>query len=173
MKLAPSSIQNIPTIMKIIGDAQRYLASLNIDQWQDGYPDEAQIRLDINNEDSYVVINDTKIIIGTTVYTTKTEPTYAQIEGEWLTENNSKYGVIHRLAVDNDYRKVGLAKFLFQFCEDDLRKKGIKSMRIDTHRDNNGMQGLLYKLGYQYCGIIILESGAERLAYEKILTKSC
>lgn len=169
MKLKPSLISDVPVIMKIIADAQRYLASLNIDQWQDGYPDEEQILLDIKNSDSYVVLNDAGKIIGTTVFTTSTEPTYAEIEGEWLTSNDAIYGVIHRLAVDDDYRKLGLAKFVFKYCESELKNKGVNSMRIDTHRDNKGMQSLLTKIGYQYCGIIILTSGAERLAYEKIL----
>ena len=170
MKLQKSTLANIPAIMKIIADAQRYLASLNIDQWQDGYPDKEQIILDIENNDSYIVLNHTNKIIGTTVFTTKSEHTYNKIEGEWLTEKDAQYGVIHRLAVDNDYRKVGLAKFVFEQCENKLKLKGDKSMRIDTHRDNKGMQGLLTQLGYQYCGVIVLESGAERLAYEKLLS---
>lgn len=169
MKLQKSNSADIPAIMKIIADAQRYLASLNIDQWQDGYPDATQIKLDIKNDDSFIVLDETNKIIGTTVFTTKTEHTYNQIEGEWLTEKDAEYGVIHRLAVDNDYRKVGLAKFVFEQCETSLKQQGIKSMRIDTHRDNKGMQGLITKLGYQYCGVIILENGAERLAYEKML----
>jgi ribosomal protein S18 acetylase RimI-like enzyme len=170
MKLQKSNSADIPAIMKIIADAQRYLASLNIDQWQDGYPDATQIKLDIKNDDSFIVLDETNKIIGTTVFTTKTEHTYNQIEGEWLTKKDAKYGVIHRLAVDNEYRKVGLAKFVFEQCEEQLKQQGIKSMRIDTHSDNKGMQGLITKLGYQYCGIIILESGAERLAYEKLLS---
>jgi ribosomal protein S18 acetylase RimI-like enzyme len=170
MKLQKSTLADIPAIMKIIADAQHYLANLNIDQWQDGYPDSTQIKLDIKNEDSFVVLDETNKIIGTTVFTTKTENTYNQIEGEWLTKKDAQYGVIHRLAVDNDYRKVGLAKFVFEQCETSLKQQGIKSMRIDTHSDNKGMQGLLSKLDYQFCGIIRLESGAERLAYEKLLS---
>lgn len=170
MKMQKSTLADIPAIMKIIEDAQRYLASLNINQWQDGYPNKEQISLDIKNNDSYIVVDNSGKIIGTTVFTTKTEHTYNKIEGEWLTQENAKYGVIHRLAVDDDFRKVGLAKFVFEQCESNLKQQGIKSMRIDTHRDNKGMQGLITKLGYSYCGVIFLESGAERLAYEKLLS---
>ena len=41
-------------------------------------------------------------------------------------------------------------------------------MRIDTHEENKGMQKLISQLGYKYCGIIVLESGDKRLAFEKI-----
>ena len=169
MKLIYSKSSNIATIMSIINDAQKYLHSLNIDQWQDGYPNKIQIELDIKNEDSYIVLNDENETIGTTVFTTKKEATYQNIEGNWLTPENAKYGVIHRLAVGDEYRKLGLAKFVFTECENRLKEAGVKSMRIDTHRDNLGMQHMLKKRSYKYCGVIILDSGDERLAYEKLI----
>jgi len=167
MKLIPSTLADIPSIMSIIKDAQEYLAELKIDQWQDGYPTEDQIKLDIANNDSYVVLNDSGKIIGTTVFSTKKEPSYSNIEGKWITPGNANYGVIHRLAVCKNSRKSGMAKFVFDECEQQLKKLEI-GMRIDTHRDNKGMQRLLKARGYQYCGVIYLESGAERLAFEKL-----
>lgn len=169
MKLRNTEETDIPVIMNIVADAQRYLASQNIDQWQDGYPDQNQIEVDINNNDSFVVVNDTNDIIGTTVFTTKKESTYQNIEGDWITSKNAEYGVIHRLAVGEKYRGLGLAKFVFNECEQRLKGMNIVSMRIDTHRDNKGMQHLLKKRGYVYCGVIILDNGDERLAYEKII----
>ena len=170
MKLVRSTLNEVPIIMKIIGDAQRFLATLGIDQWQDGYPNEEQVRLDINNQDSYVILNDDEVIIGTTVFTFKPESTYQEIEGEWKTSENSLYGVIHRLAVDDSYRKAGLARFVFDQCEQLVKQHLIaKSLRIDTHRGNLGMQGLLKKRNYSYCGVIYLDSGDDRLAFEKVL----
>ena len=43
-------------------------------------------------------------------------------------------------------------------------------MRIDTHEENLGMQGLLKKLGYHYCGVIYLENNDKRLAFEKLIS---
>ncbi len=79
------------------------------------------------------------------------------------------YGVIHRLAVGEKYRKLGLARFVFKECHKRLKTQNIGSLRIDTHEANQGMQYLLKDLGYVYCGIILLESGDERLAFEKVL----
>lgn len=169
MKLQASKSSDIALIMNIIEDAQGYLKELGIDQWQDGYPNKEQLELDIKNEDSYIVMNELNNIMGTTVFTTVKEPTYQNIEGKWLTAQNSKYGVIHRLAVGNAYRKLGLAKFVFSECEMRLKEMGIKSMRIDTHNENKGMQHLLICSNYIYCGIIYLENGDERLGYEKII----
>ena len=50
------------------------------------------------------------------------------------------------------------------------KQNNIKSMRIDTHEKNLGMQGLLKKLGYHYCGVIYLENNDKRLAFEKLIS---
>ena len=92
------------------------------------------------------------------------------IEGSWITKANAKYGVIHRMAVTNEFRNKGVAKFIFEQCEQLLLKNNIDSMRIDTHQDNLAMQGLLKKLKYTYCGVIYLDDGDKRLAYEKRMT---
>ena len=48
-------------------------------------------------------------------------------------------------------------------------RENIESLKIDTHEDNLGMQSLIKKLGYQYCGIIYTNYDAKRLAFEKII----
>lgn len=40
-------------------------------------------------------------------------------------------------------------------------------MRIDTHENNKVMQHLIKKNGFQECGIIYVEDGSPRIAYEK------
>jgi ribosomal protein S18 acetylase RimI-like enzyme len=167
MQFSLASENQIGQIMGIIKDAQEYLASLQIDQWQDGYPAENQILLDVNNGVSYLFYNEDKEILATTVFTTEPESTYAKIEGKWLTNNENSYGVIHRLAVKKVFRKSGVAQRIFDLCEQKLIANKVPSMRIDTHEDNKGMQRLLRKRGYVYCGVIYLENGDKRLAFEK------
>lgn len=170
MTIRNSTPHDLPTIMDIIHYAQRYLASLNIDQWQDGYPNEAQILNDISNQESFVLLDNANQLIATFMFTTSKEPTYETIEGKWLTGDTSKYGVIHRIAVAENCTNKGVAKFIITHCEEALNKQRITAMRIDTHQDNLGMQHILKSLNYTYCGIITLTSGALRLAFEKELT---
>ena len=169
MKFIKTKRKDLEPIMKIIGEAQVFLASHNIDQWQNGYPNEEAILRDITNNVSYIITSKDSILIGTAMFSTKKEPTYKSIEGEWITKSDSKYGVIHRMAVTNEFRKKGVAKFIFEQCEQLLLQNNIKSMRIDTHEDNLAMQGLLNKSKYLYCGVIYLENGDKRLAYEKLI----
>jgi GNAT superfamily N-acetyltransferase len=169
MKFSPSQKENLASIMSIIHDAQVYLAYQNIDQWQDGYPNEKAILTDISNGASFVVKNEDDTVLATAMFTTKPEPTYTNINGNWLTAKNAIYGVIHRMAVGRAYRKLGTAKFILNECEQKLKENKVPSMRIDTHEDNKGMQNLLKKSDYVFCGVIILVSGATRLAFEKLL----
>ena len=169
MKFSPSIKSDLESIMNIINDAQTYLASQGTDQWQDGYPDNSLILEDIYNSESYIVKSEDGELMGTTMFTTQPEPTYTFIDGKWLTDKGTKYGVIHRMAVGNNYRKMGIAKFIVSECEQILNENKVESMRIDTHKDNIGMHSLLKKLGYIYCGIIFLENGDKRLAFEKKL----
>ena len=47
LKLRKAHPADLPEIMTIIHQAQKSLAEQGVDQWQDGYPDEAAILRDI------------------------------------------------------------------------------------------------------------------------------
>lgn len=170
MKIRLSKIEDIPQIATIINDAKELLASLHIDQWQNGYPNAEQVENDIKNNESYVVVNDEGNVVATSMFTLRKEPTYKEvIDGNWLISEDEVYGVIHRMAIKKEYRKLGLATFLFDEFHQQLKDKNIQSLKIDTHEDNLGMQSLIKKLGYKYCGIIYTSYNAKRLAFEKVI----
>lgn len=169
MKFIQATIDELPAVIEIINHAKEYLALLGIDQWQNGYPNEAVMVNDIAHKECYIVQREDHYIMATAMFTTRMEPTYAVIEGKWLTAPTAVYGVIHRMAVHDDYRGAGMAQFIFDQCEGYLKENNIASMRIDTHHDNKGMQQLLDKRGYSRCGTIVLDDGSLRLAFEKLV----
>jgi len=171
MKIRRSTLNDVAQIMVIINDAKTYLASQNIDQWQNGYPNAEQVENDIEKGESFVVVNDDDTIMATSMFTLRKEPTYKQIlEGNWLISEDEVYGVVHRMAIKKEYRKLGLATFLFDEFHQQLKNQNIKSLKIDTHENNTGMQSLIKKLGYKYCGIIYTSYNAKRLAFEKVIS---
>ena len=170
MKIQLSTIENIPAIMEIINDAKELLASLKINQWQNGYPNSEQVEQDILKGESYVVINDENQVIATSMFTTNPEPTYKVIDGNWIIDESKIYGVIHRMAIKKEFRKFGLATFMFHEFHLQLLEKNIESLKIDTHEENIGMQSLIKKLGYKYCGVIYTSYNAKRLAFEKVVS---
>ena len=167
MEFRKSMKTDLLHIMKMIQQAQAYFKEQNIDQWQNNYPNEEVILSDIEKGNSYVMMKDGHIV-GTTVISFEKEKTYDQIyEGKWLTNDDS--GVIHRVAVDNSYKGLGLSHEIIKYTEKLCVEKGVHSIKVDTHKENIPMQKLLRKNGFEYCGIIYLENGAERLAFEKII----
>jgi ribosomal protein S18 acetylase RimI-like enzyme len=172
MKIRLSKIDDIPSIMQIIDDAKTYFASLYIDQWQNGYPNAEQVENDIKKNESYVILNDENQVMATSMFTTNKEPTYKIIDGNWIIDESRKYGVIHRMAIKKEFRKLGLATILFDEFHQQLKNKNVQSLKIDTHEDNLGMQALIKKLGYKYCGIIYTGYDAKRLAFEKVISNN-
>jgi ribosomal protein S18 acetylase RimI-like enzyme len=168
MKFLLAKKNDIDAVISIIKDAQELLANQNIAQWQNGYPNKMVICNDIDNNESFLLTSN-KEPIATAMFSTKNEPTYSKIEGNWMNPTQITYGVIHRMAVAKKHRGKGFAKYIFNQCEQYLSEKKIQSMRIDTHKDNIGMQQLLKNLGYSYRGIIYLENGDKRLAFEKLI----
>ena len=169
MRLQLSTTSDIQSIIQIINDAKVYLKSQKIDQWQNGYPNQTQIERDIANNESYVLINDTNQVIATSMFSIRPEPTYKVIDGEWKIKESEKYGVIHRLAIDKNHRKKGIASHILNEFHQLLDRQQIRSLKIDTHEDNHEMQYLVKKLGYVYCGIIFTQYHAKRLAFEKVI----
>ncbi len=166
MNIRKSKITDINEIMTLIRQAQKYFKETGIDQWQDGYPQEANIHDDIKKSCSYV-LEDEKII-GTMYFAIEDDPSYFFIKGQWLTKNQP-YAVIHRIVVDENHKGQNLAKKLLDYTINECQKKHIHSIRIDTHHDNLSMRHFLTKNDFHACGEITLESGALRIGFEKII----
>ena len=124
--------------------------------------------MDIANGNSYVMEENGKII-GTMAVLFDGEPTYDKIyEGAWKT-TNEPYAAVHRVAVDAECKGQGIAGAMIEEVVKMCRERGVRSIKNDTHKDNRSMQRMQAKNGFEYCGIIYLEDGAERIAFEKLI----
>lgn len=167
MEFRQAKISDLDQIVEIIELSKKYLKETKVDQWQDGYPSKEDLRRDIESGNSYVLTNKDEIV-ATTVISLEGESTYNSIfNGEWIT--NDEYIVMHRVAVHDKYKGKGIFKELIKGAESLALNKGISSIKIDTHRDNISMQRAVVKNNFKRCGIIYLEDGSERIAFEKVL----
>ncbi len=166
MEFRRTTAADLGSIMDIIRQAQEYLKNQGIDQWQNNYPSTGTILEDIRKGYGYVLLENNRIL-GTVAITFDGDRNYDFIDGKWLTD--SPYAAIHRIAVQSGYKGKGLASVIIgnivRMCQD----KGTQSIRVDTHEKNLSMQRLLLKNGFLACGVIYLQDGAKRLAFEKIL----
>lgn len=171
--LRHSGEEDIPAIMALISEAQRYFSQKGIEQWQNGYPNPEVIRTDIRKGNSYVVCQEAmqpdsaESIVATAMISFDGEPTYAHIDGAWLTD--LPYAVIHRVAVRPELKGQNIAGWIIKEAERICLERDCPCIRIDTHRENLSMQRVATKNGFHYCGVITLADGALRLAYEKVI----
>lgn len=114
----------------------------------------------------YVADIDGKVV-GMAVLVFDGDEDYKNIDGKWLV--NGKYGVIHRIAVNPDYKSQNVAKNLLDFFENKLKELNYDSIRVDTHKDNKSMLRFIEKNGFQKCGIVYIRKTDERIAFEKPL----
>lgn len=166
MEFRGAVITDLNEILDIIRQAQDYFKNKGIDQWQNNYPNANVISNDIESKRGYVLV-DGDIIVGTVSVSFDGEKTYDHIEGEWL--SSIDYAVVHRIAVRAEHKGKGLASVILKNIEHICQQKGIHSIRIDTHEDNLSMQRTLQKNGFTYCGVIYLQDGSKRLAFEKLM----
>lgn len=167
MEFRQANISDLDQIVEIIELSKKYLKETKVDQWQDGYPAKEDLGRDIESRNSYVLTNKDEIV-ATTVISLDGESTYNSIfNGEWIT--NEEYIVMHRVAVHDRYKGKGIFKELIKEAENLALNKGIFSIKIDTHRDNISMQKAVLKNDFKKCGIIYLEDGSERIAFEKVM----
>lgn len=154
-----AQMEDVPVILTLYANARRFMAEHgNETQWGQEYPPEILLHQDIYQGNLYVIADDREIH-GVFYFSIGADPTYAQIfEGVW--HYDDPYGVIHRIAGDGTG---GILRTAVQFAFQHIRY-----LRIDTHADNYVMQSALEKLGFSKCGVIFVEDGSPRIAYDSI-----
>jgi RimJ/RimL family protein N-acetyltransferase len=154
-----AKIEQIDSILEIYVIAKQFMKTVgNKNQWIDNYPTRELILNGIKEGKQYVLICENQIV-GTFFFNVEEDEAYIKIhKGEWL--NARPYGVVHRLASNGICKRVAdsCLKWCFGQCG---------NIRVDTHRDNFIMQNILKKNGYLQCGVIFVQNGTERLAFQK------
>ena len=155
-----ATLEDIDAASKIYDDARNFMKnSGNPTQWAGEYPNGYDVKVGIEGGTSYVCEDNGEVVATFHFQANADDPTYHKIyDGEW--KNQDSYGVIHRIAVK--YHGRGIVDFCFNECF-----KIISNLRIDTHENNIPMKKSLMRCGFERCGIIYLENGEPRVAYQK------
>lgn len=157
MIIRQAKISDIDEILEVFEIAKQIMrANGNHSQWLGGYPSRELLSQDIKTDSLYIVEDEQ--IEAVFALIEGIDPTYIDIEGSWL--DDKPYATLHRVASRG--KKKGIFSKILEFSST------INSnLKIDTHKDNVIMQGAVEKAGFKYCGIIYVEDGTPRLAYQK------
>ena len=151
---------DLPRVLQIYAAARAFMKrSGNPTQWGDRHPAPDILQEDIRQSRLYVVSDPDGRIWGCFVMMSGPDRTYQVIEqGSW--RQDAPYGVLHRVASDGT--KTGLVAMCISFAAQQY-----SYLRIDTHKDNLPMQRAVEKLGFVRRGIIYVEDGTPRIAYDR------
>ena len=161
-----AKLDEIDEIYQLLKSAAFFMASQKSGQWQDQSPTKNQLITDIKNNHYYVLKIESHIVGGFALL--NYEADYEQLlSGQW--QSNGSYLVIHRFAINPNYHRQGLAKFMLDFIDTIALSRFINSIRVDTHEKNKPMIGLLEKCQYQRVGEVLLTNYKRRLVFEKLI----
>ncbi len=159
MTVKPAKMKDLPAILEIYAYARNQMVlNGNPTQWGSSHPAAKILVSDIEKKNLYLIEANSKAA-GVFAFIAGEEPTYRKINGAWI--NDLPYGTIHRAASGGIVR--GILHECLNYCESLL-----PNIRIDTHSDNVIMQHLLEKEGFHKCGVIHVEDGTPRIAYQRM-----
>lgn len=161
--------QDLPAIWALVQRTISHMLSIGNPQWGEDYPTYQHFVQDIQAGELYVVAGPAGEIWGAAAITQTDEPEYAQLT--W--SRPSPAVALHRVAVDPQVQRQGVASALFAQAHAVAEAKGCASLRIDTYTLNHRMQSLIAKQGFHHVGDIQYPNRPlPTLCYEKVLSFS-
>jgi ribosomal protein S18 acetylase RimI-like enzyme len=166
MNIRLAVTEDIPQIMELIKAVVPLMRASGNFQWDDTYPNPEVFANDIADGQLWVAeINGQ--IAGVTAITTEQYDEYALV-GMDITQTAI---VTHRLAVNVNFRGMGIAEALLKQAEVVAKNRGINILRIDTNSNNKATRRLFPKVGYEFMGEMPLKfrPNLRFYCYEKVL----
>lgn len=159
MKIELANKTDLDKLLEIYREAREFMKnSGNKTQWGDNKPSKETLERDIENKNLYKVV-DFDEIVGAFALIYGEDKTYLEIDGKWL--NDEPYATLHRVASSGKAR--GIMSEIIKFSEEKF-----ENLRIDTHKNNHKMLDKIRENGFTYCGVIKIDDGSPREAFQKI-----
>ncbi|MCD8308028.1 MAG: GNAT family N-acetyltransferase [Clostridia bacterium] len=168
LEFEKTQIKELKGVIEIYSEAQAFMEANGNPQWPKGFPDVTDLQEAIYGGILYSVHSHGDLVAVFSAVTS--DNNYDEIDGAWLTTGH-RYLAVHRVAVREDMRGNGIAKYIIKAAAPDLaRSLGKTSIRMDTHEKNIPMRHLLKECGFTECGkVSLIRDDSIRLAYEKVL----
>jgi len=151
---------DLATTLSIVRRSIVAMRSAGVDQWDDHYPDESTLADDIAAE-SLFLIRCEEQPVGLIVLNEHQEPEYGTVS--WRL--GGRVMVVHRLVIDPEFQRRGLATELMRFAEE-WAIGVFDSIRLDAFAANPAAVSFYENLGYVRAGTVTFRKG-EFVCFEK------
>ncbi|WP_028974470.1 GNAT family N-acetyltransferase [Spirochaeta cellobiosiphila] len=159
-----ATADDMDEVLSLYQRAVNKMLSLGIDQWDDIYPDEKQLRYDREQSQLYKVSIDGRIA---STYVLNQEFDEEYHKGQWQYPH-SDFTVIHRLCVNPLFQNQKVGYRTMMHIHEELRAKGTETVRLDCFTLNPYAIRLYTKLGYHMVGIARFRKGDFHLMEYKL-----
>ncbi len=158
---------DLSKIMEIIRFTVEEMKGYNNTQWDESYPQEKDFLRDIDKEELYL-LREGEQVKGF-ICVNYIEP--SEYEGlKWSSDKKSM--VIHRMAVNPNFRRQGVGMSLMKFAEEMAFENDVEYLKTDTYSVNKNMNALFKRCGYTLVGeMSFLGKEKPFYCYEKLLKK--
>jgi len=164
MQIRRAVMEDIASLMSLVKRVVPLMRAAGNLQWDESYPNAEVFANDINRGQLWIA-EISGAVAGVIAITSDVEPDYVQ--ADW--DQAEPALVVHRLAVDPEFRGAGIARGLMTQAEVVAATQRIAAVRVDTNVENQATQKLFPALGYRFAGEITLQMrpGQRFLCYEK------
>tara|TARA_B100001113_G_scaffold331845_1_gene308471 strand:- start:380 stop:880 length:501 start_codon:yes stop_codon:yes gene_type:complete len=153
MRIILADLKNLDAIMEMYTSCVEGMLDLEIDQWDEHYPNRKIIEQDLKEACYYIGVLDNEIVAGMRLDKIQ-DPTYLSIN--WADKSNN-FMVVHRLGLKTKVWNRGIGKQMMVFAEKLAKESGCSSFRLDTYSHNPKAIEFYKKLGYKQLGHIHLK----------------
>ncbi|MGZ8238528.1 MAG: GNAT family N-acetyltransferase [Methylobacter sp.] len=166
MTIHLGTIHNLDAVMRLKEACVLRMRQINLDQWDEIYPNRISFEEDINHGNLYLYSHD-DLLIACAVLNEDQDSEYQKVNWSYHAES---VAVIHRLMVHPDYWSKGIASKLMSSIENLAVSMGYSIIRLDAFLKNPSAMSLYTKLGYRRAGEVTFRKG-QFMCFEKCIDK--
>jgi len=156
--------EDLDNVLAMFTDAINEMNRNGIYQWDNRYPDRNLLKEDIIKKQLFISLYDGTVV---SAYVLNQECDKQYANGTWEYPNSTYY-VIHRLCINPTFQNKGIGTLTMLHIENEIRKMGIETIRLDVFTLNPYAVKMYEKIGYIKVGLAHWRKGKFYLMEKKV-----
>jgi ribosomal protein S18 acetylase RimI-like enzyme len=152
--IRPGLIEELPCLCTMVSLVVRHMKNQGIDQWDELYPNQANLAQDLESR-SLHVLEKAGEIMGFVVLNEFQSPEYETVPWRY----QGRVLAVHRLTIAPACQRQRLGSLLMDFAEETAAAQGYECIRLDAFILNPPALSLYEQRGYRKAGVVRFRKG--------------